>query len=213
MTLLQHTNNSKNLEMVDLLKKSNKFNDDEITKFLQSVGIRDPTQSIDTKSLYTSNFEDMVSKVLEIIEFAKHDILLCTRFANDLIINSVLKKSNMGISVKVLADNSLTESYVKNESDSILNKDKNSNERKNVIVNPYYPSKIERRYVNVPYSMLIVDSLHVGIELVDSYDDSKFKGVIFVTSKSLGIQLKQDFDSLWQKSSDMPPQVIVNNNR
>jgi hypothetical protein len=213
MTLLQHTNNSKNLEMVDLLKKSNKFNDDEITKFLQSVGIRNPTQSIDTKSLYTSNFEDMVSKVLEIIEFAKHDILLCTRFANDLIINSVLKKSTMGISVKVLADNSLTESYVKNESDSILNKDKNSNERKNVIVNPYYPSKIERRYVNVPYSMLIVDSLHVGIELVDSYDDSKFKGVIFVTSKSLGVQLKQDFDSLWQKSSDMPPQVIVNNNR
>lgn len=213
MTLLQHTNNSKNLEMVDLLKKSNKFNDEEITKFLQSVGIRDPIQSIDTKSLYTSNFEDMVSKVLEIIEFAKHDILLCTRFANDLIINSVLKKSNMGISVKVLADNSLTESYVKNESDSISNKDKNSNERKNVIVNPYYPSKIERRYVNVPYSMLIVDSSHVGIELVDSYDDSKFKGVIFVTSKSLGVQLKQDFDSLWQKSSDMPPQVIINNNR
>jgi len=119
----------------------------------------------------------------------------------------------MGISVKVLADNSLTESYVKNESDSISNKDKNSNERENVIVNPYYPSNIERRYVNVPYSMLIVDSLHVGIELVDSYDDSKFKGVIFVTSKSLGVQLKQDFDSLWQKSSDMPPQVIINNNR
>ncbi len=198
---------------MDLLKKSNKFDNDEISKFLQSVGIKDTIPRIEIKSSYTSNFEDMVSKVLEIIEFAKHDIILCTRFANDLIINSVLKKSNSGVFVKILADVSLAESYLKNESVAVSKSDKNSNERKNVITNPYYPSKIERRYVNVPYSMLIVDSLNVGLELVDSYDSSKFNGVVFVTSETMANQVKENFNLLWSKSSEKPPQIIAQDNR
>lgn len=212
MALLEHTKNSKNLEMVDVLKKSNKFNDDEISKFLTSVGMKETIPSIDTKSLYTNDFEEMVSKVLEMIEFAKHDIFLCTRFANELIINSILKKSNMGISVKVLADTSLAESYMENES-GVSKSDKNSNERINVVANPYYPSKLERRYVSVPYSMLIVDSSKVGVELVDSNDTKKFKGVVFVTNDTFANQIKQTFSSLWAKSSETPPQLITKNSR
>lgn len=213
VTLLQHIKNSKNLEMVDVLKKSNKFDNEEILKFLKSVGIQDTMPNIDTKSSYTSNFEDMVSKVLEMIEFAKHEIILCTRFANDLIINSILKKSTMGISVKILADNSLAESYLNDDTVGVSKSDKNSNERKNVVSNPYYPSKIERRYIDVPFSMLIVDSLNVGIELVNNYDGSKFKGVVFVTGETLASQMKQNFNSMWTKSSTTPPQIITRNNR
>lgn len=209
--ITNYIKNSKYLEMVDALKISSKFNDKDILEFISKI---DPQASVNLglssrKNITpTLSFEDMVKKVLEIIEFAQNEILLATRFQNELIINSVLKKANSGISVKVLADVNLVENYFEKESD-IGKSDKNKDERINVVSNPYYPSKIDRRYTQVPFCILVVDNKHVGLEIISAQDPKKFQLAIFTEDESLSSSMMSLFANLWHKSKPNPPKIAT----
>ncbi|MDE1840168.1 MAG: hypothetical protein KGH87_09650, partial [Thaumarchaeota archaeon] len=124
--LTNQIKNSKYLQMVDVLKADSKFNDSDIMEFISKVQpqISSDLQEFSKKdSIITSSYEDMVRKILEMIEFAQNEILLATRFQNELIINSILKKANSGINVKVLADTNLVENYF--EKEMVVKSDKN----------------------------------------------------------------------------------------
>jgi len=155
----------------------------------------------------TSSYEDMVRKILEMVEFAQNEILLVTRFQNELIINSILKKASSGVNVKVLADTNLVENYF--EKEMPVKSDKNKKERENVVSNPYYPSKIDRRYVQVPFCVIIVDNKYVGLEIIDLSESKKFKMAIFGEDSNLLSSMIPLFDGLWQKSNVNPPKVIT----
>src|SRR4029077_16539501 len=138
--LTNQIRNSKYLQMVDVLKADSKFNDRDIMEFIAKV---EPQISSDLEpsrktSTVVSSYEDMIRKILEMTEFAQNEILLVTRFQNELIINSILKKASSGVSVKILADINLVENYF--EKEISVKSDKNKKEREDVISNPYYPS-------------------------------------------------------------------------
>ena len=207
--LTNNIKNSKYLQMVDVLKADPKFNDKDIMEFMSKV---EPQVSSDLETsrksfTVTSSYEDMVRKILEMVEFAQNEILLVTRFQNELIINSILKKASSGINVKVLADTNLVENYF--EKEMPVKSDKNKKERENVVSNPYYPSRIDRRYVQVPFCVIIVDNKHVGLEIIDLSESKKFKMAIFGEDSNLSSSMIPLFDGLWQKSNVNHPKVIT----
>lgn len=209
--LTNHIKNSKYLEMVDVLKSNPKFNDSDIIEFISKV---DPQAKIELEesskkpSIVTSSFDEMVNKVLEIMEFAQKEIILISRFTNELIINTMIKKSNLGIDVKVLADVNLIQDFFL-KAGPIKVDDKNKKERITVVANPYYPTPIPRKYGSVPFCVLIVDKKHVGIEIVDGYNAKKFKMAIFLTDNHLANQFYNLFTTMWAKANENPPQIAT----
>ena len=209
--LTNNIKNSKYLQMVDVLKANPKFNDGDIMEFISKVEPQisaDLKDSLNRTSTVTWSWDEMVSKVLEIMEFAEKEIILISRFTNELIINTMIKKANSGVSVNVLSDTNLIRGFFE-KAGPIKTSDKNHKERVNVVSNPYYPTPMHRKYVDVPFCVLIVDNKHVGIEIVDGYNPNKFKMAIFATDSHLVSQLRGFFDSLWSKAKEDPPQLVT----
>ncbi|SHO47710.1 conserved hypothetical protein [Nitrosotalea sinensis] len=206
--LTNNIKNSKYLQMVDVLKSDPKFSDKDIMNFISKVEpqiSQDLSDGATKTSTVTTEYEDMVRKILEIIEFAQKEILLITRFQNDLIVNAILKKANTGVNVKVLADINLVENYFEA---GMIKSDKNKSEREKVVSNPYYPSRIDRRYVQVPFCAIITDSKHVGLEIADLTESKKFKMAIFADDANLAESISTTFSGLWHKSSKEHPKII-----
>lgn len=209
--LTNNIKNSKYLQMVDVLKADPKFSEKDIMEFMSKV---EPQVGLDLQetpskpSTITWSWEEMVSKVLEIMEFAEKEIVLVSRFTNELVINTLIKKANSGIPVKVLSDTNLIRGFFK-KAGPIKDSDKNHKERVNVVSNPYYPTPMKRKYVDVPFCVLIVDKKNVGIEFVDSYDTNKFKMAVFSLDMQLASQLQDYVDTLWSKAKEEPPQIIT----
>jgi len=208
--LTNNIKNSKYLQMVDVLKANPKFNDKDIMEFISKV---EPQISVDLQesskkiSTVTSSYEDMVRKILEMIEFAQNEILLVTRFQNELIINSILKKASSGVNVRTLADTGMVKEYFEKETE--IKSDKNKNERVKVVSNPFYPSKTDRRYVQVPFCLLVVDNKYVGLEIADITEPRKFKMAIFTEDQILSSSMIALFNNLWQKSDANPPRIVT----
>lgn len=208
--LLISVKDVKQFEMIDVLKTTSKFSADEIENFMSKVGLK-PMEFYDSRGPATITwvYDDMVSKVLELMEFATKEILLISRFTNELIINRMVKKANTGVSVKVLADTNLVETFIENTKGKIQIADKNKKERINVVVNPYYPSPVDRRYTKVPFCVLVVDNKQVGIEVVDGYEPMRFKMAMFSADVGLAAQMKEFFNNLWKSASKDPPQIVT----
>ncbi|WP_268541642.1 hypothetical protein [Candidatus Nitrosotenuis cloacae] len=207
VALAENIQNSKNLEIIDVLKKTPRFNDDDIASFLSKVGMQsDLLEASDGAADVTVSFDEMVRKVLSMIEFAQKEILLVTRFANEMIINALLKKANAGVTVRVLADVHLVESYYRGE-DKVHSDDANREERVSVVSNPYYPSKVMRNYVKIPFCAIIVDGKQVGLELVDLNEPQKLSATVFLSNMAVAAKIRGMFDQLWRKSSPNPPQT------
>ncbi|MFI5416377.1 MAG: hypothetical protein ACHQXJ_03400 [Nitrososphaerales archaeon] len=208
--LTNNIKNSKYLQMVDALKANPKFNEKDIMELISKV---EPQINIDLQeytkknSIITSSYEDMVRKILEMIEFSQNEILLVTRFQNELIINSILKKASSGVTVKILADTGMVKDYF--ESEAGITSDKNKTERVKVVSNPFYPSKADRRYTQAPFCLLVVDNKHVGLEIVDTTESKKFKMAIFTEDQALSLHMISLFNNLWQKSDENPPKIVT----
>ena len=86
----------------------------------------------------------MVSTIVERIEFCKSEILLASRFTNEVIINNILRKARAGVNVKVLAEKSLVEQFF-SEQNKYLIDDKNNVERNKSNRRPMVSSKCEQK--------------------------------------------------------------------
>ena len=209
--LLNNMKISKELEMIDLLKRTSKFKPEEISNFISKLnpelGVNENHGSSRNHFELMSTFDSMVRKILDMIDFAESEILLVSRFPDERIINAILKKTSMGISTKVISDINMVAGYFESEKDKVTINDKNKNERVNVVANPFYPSKIERRYLKVPYCMLMIDGKQVGLEIIDNYEPEKFKMALFGMDAKFSTQLKDEFDKMWVSASVTPPQI------
>lgn len=211
LELVGNIKSLKHFEMIDVLKQSSNFKLEDISEFLSKISpnsnLHSPNLESKNNSIVTKSYDDMVSKVLQIVEFAQKEIVLMGRFRNDHIINMLLKKANMGVSVKVLADTNTVKTFFENETD-VLREDKNKKERITTVSNPFYPSKVDRRYVETPFSLLLVDGKIVGMEVVDTYNPQNFMMAIFMEDSSLCSSMRNTFDNLWKKASTNPPQIV-----
>ena len=210
LSLVEELKNIKQMKMVDTLKHTKQFSKDEIANFVRRVTgnkISIPTDSnaSSIKIEFVWTYQDMVSAMVERIEFCKNEILLASRYLNEIIINSILRKANSsGIDVKVLTDSNLVKQYFEAEGKTLKlrDNDKNTSERMNVVSNPWYPGKVSRRIASIPFSMIILDDNEVAIEIVNWNDPKDFYGVIFIKGDEKTLKIMHDlYYEIWTNTS------------
>lgn len=209
LSLVENLKNTKQMKMIDTLKHTNEFSEDEIANFMSKITsgnniLERSASSIRVESVWT--YQDMVSAIVERVEFCNKEILLASRYLNEIIINSILRKANSSrIDVKVLTDSNLVKAYF--EAEDVTSKlkfdnNKNAAERVNVVSNPWYPGRVDRKIAKIPFSMIILDSKEVGIEIVNWNDPNDFYGVIFVKSDQATLKVMRDlYYKIWDNAS------------
>ena len=88
--------NINDFRMIDALKSSKEFSDEDIKGFVGKL----LSENISSMQYSDNNihveiiwkYEDMVSAIIQRIELCKHEILLASKYTNELIINSMSHK-------------------------------------------------------------------------------------------------------------------------
>jgi hypothetical protein len=209
LTMMEHLKNIKQMKMVDTLKHTNQFSEEEIANFVSKIAgynnyIDASPSPIKVESIWT--YQDMVSAIVERVEFCNKEVLLASRYLNEIIINSILRKANSSrINVKVLTDSTLVKQYFAVEDLALKltrDNDKNATERMNVVSNPWYPGRVHRRISKIPFSMIILDNKEVGLEIVNWNDPRNFYCVMFVKGDQATLKAMQDlYYKMWDNAS------------
>jgi predicted transcriptional regulator len=209
LSLMENLKNTKQMKMIDTLKHTNQFSEDEIANFMSKITsgnniLERSASSIKVESVWT--YQDMVSAIVERVELCNKEILLASRYLNEIIVNSMLRKANSSrLDVKVLTDSNLVKRYF--EAEDLTTKlkfdnNKNAAERVNVVSNPWYPGRVDRKIAKIPFSMIILDRKEVGIEIVNWNDPKDFYGVIFVKGDQATSRVMQDlYYKIWDNAS------------
>jgi hypothetical protein len=203
--------NTKQMKMIDTLKHTKDFSEDEIVGFISkitgtnnSIASSSLSNAASTKIDTVWTYESMVSAIVERIEFCKSEILLASRSFNEIIINSILRKANAGVEVKVLSDSNLVKQYFDLEGSKTSltrSNDKNSSERANVVANPWYPGKVQRKIAKIPFSMIVLDGMEVGIEIVNWNEPQKFYGVVFLKEERSSKIMLDFYLRMWENAA------------
>jgi len=214
--LIEQLRNQKQMAMIDTLKHSDQFSENDIETFIDKIigGINNHSLGdAPSKIEIVLTYEDMVTAIVERTEFSKNEILLASRYFNEIIINSMLRKAKSGINVKVIAEKGLVKQFFEqqNNEQTRLN-DKNTVERSKVVGNPWYPGNVTRRVANVPFSMTLFDKSEVAIELINAYEPKSFHGAIFIRDKKTSKRMLDYYQKLWDSGSNDYDNDDDNNN-
>src|SRR5690242_4370213 len=196
--------NMQQMKMIDTLKRSKEFSEDDITNFVNKIiGVSSSvTGNVSSRIEIAWTYQDMVSAIIERVQLCKNEILLASRSFNEIIINNILRKANSGINVKVISDSSLIEQYIKAEGGGLSLNDKNSSERIKVVSNPWYPGKVKRRVARIPFSIIVLDGKEVGVEVVDWNEPKKFYGVIFIREEKTSKTMLNFYNKMWDAATE-----------
>jgi sugar-specific transcriptional regulator TrmB len=213
--LVQLSKHQRELKIIDVLKKTGQYSDDEIRKFIEQI-TKDNNNNLIPKSAATANNtiiinspEELVKTIRDRIELANKEILIATRITFDEGIAALINSIKLGVKVRILVDERLISEYHKVYYSSIQKSDslpvinaKHSEERMKVVENPWYHSgvEIERRVGQIPFGLIIFDRNEVGIELVDSYNPHKFTAGILVKDSQIGDAALKLYEELWYNS-------------
>lgn len=212
--LVQLSKHQRELKIIDDLKKTGQYSDDEIKKFIDLI-TKDNNNNLIPKSAAAANntiinsHEEMVKTIRDRIELANNEILIATRITFDEGIAALINSIKLGVKVRIVVDERLISEYHKVYYSSIQKSDslpvinaKHSEERMKVVENPWYHSgvEIERRVGQIPFGLIIFDRNEVGIELVDSYNPDKFTAGILVKDSQIGEEMLKLYEELWYNS-------------
>jgi sugar-specific transcriptional regulator TrmB len=212
--LVQLSKHQRELKIIDVLKKTGQYSDDEIRKFIEHI-TKDDNNNLVPKSAAANNItinspEELVKTIRDRIELANKEILIATRISFDEGIAALINSIKLGVKVRILVDERLISEYhrvyysniQKSDSLPVINANKHTQERMKVVENPWYHSgvEIERRVGQIPFGLIIFDRNEVGIELVDSYNPDKFTAGILVKDSQIGEAMLKLYEELWYNS-------------
>ena len=199
MGLMDQLRNQKQMMMIDTLKHSDQFSESDIESFVDKIiGVTNNlSEDARSKIEIVLTYEDMVSAIVERTEFSKNEILLASRYFNEIIINNILRKAKSGINVKVIAEKALVDQFFEQNNKHLQVNDKNAVERTNVVANPWYPGNISRRLADVPFSMTLFDRSEVAIELINANEPKSFHGAIFIRDEKTCRRMLEYYQKLW----------------
>ena len=203
--LIEQIRKQKQMVMVDTLKHSDQFSENDIETFVDKIiGETNNLSEENARSKIeiVLTYEDLVYAIVERTEYSKSEILLASRYFNEIIINSILRKAKSGINVKVIADNSLVDQFFKQQDNKHMQlNDKNAVERAKVVGNPWYPGNVTRRLANVPFSVTLFDSSEVAIELINANEPKTFHGAIFIRDEKTCKRMLDYYQKMWDSGS------------
>lgn len=211
--IAQLSKHEKEFKIINVLKSSGQFSDDEIRKFVDQITKDDNASSVPGGVHVFPNIlisqENITKTLCQRIEKANNEILIATRISMDEVIASLIESIKLGVKVRVLVDERLIAEYRRfyypetEKSDSPSHVDRYAQERIKVVENPWYQSgvKIERRVGKVPFGLIILDRKEVGIELVDSYNPDKFStGILLKDSRQVVDAMLKQYEEMWCNS-------------
>jgi hypothetical protein len=74
---------------------------------------------------------------------------------------------------------------------------------KNTIANPYYPNThIHRRILDIPFTMIILDRIEVGLELLNSNNPKESFSGVWIKNQVFATAMKSFYQTLWDKASE-----------
>jgi len=204
LELLGHVRNAKQMEMVDTLKRTKQFSEDDIANFVGKVAGTSLVSSTLPRIKVTWSYEDMISTVIDGIQLCKNEIFLASRFANDVIVNNISQKASAGLHIKVISDFDMVLSRLVSVKEKLEALNKNAIERLNVLGNVWYPmpENIGRKFMHIPYCAIVLDGKEAGIEIIDKNEPDKFKGAIFIKDEIFAAQIRKIFNSWWESAED-----------
>ena len=212
--LVQLSKHQRELKIIDVLKKTGQYSDDEIRKFIEQI-TKDNNNLIPKSAAAANNTiiinsqEDMVKTIRDRIELANKEILIATRISFDEGIAALINSIKLGVKVRILVDERLISEYHRVYSSNIQKSDslpvinaKHSEERMKVVENHWYHIgvEIERRVGQIPFGLIIFDRNEVGIELVDSHNPDKFTAGMLVKDSQIGDAMLKLYEELWYNS-------------
>jgi predicted transcriptional regulator len=202
--LIEEMKNKQQMMMIDTLKNSKEFSEEDITNFVDRITHSRSGMNAEAppKIEIAWTYQDMVSAIVERVQLCKNEILLASRSFNEIIINNILRKANSGIDVKVISDSSLVKQYIEAEDRGLSLNDKNSSERIKVVSNPWYPGKVKRRVARIPFSIIVLDGKEVGVEVVDWNEPKKFYGVIFIKEEKTSKTMLNFYNKMWDAATE-----------
>ena len=206
--LVQLSQHQKELKIIDLLKKTGQYSDDEIRKFIEQITKENNLIARSPDANIINSHEEMVKTIRERIELANNEILIATRISFDEAIAALIHSIKLGVKVRILVDERLIAEYRRvyysniQKSDSMSLTAKNSEERMKVVENPWYHSgvEMERRVGQIPFSLIIFDRNEVGIELVDSYNPDNFTSGILIRDSQICDAMLKLYEEMWHNS-------------
>lgn len=212
LSLFERIKDTKQLEMIEILKHAGRFSDYDIDNFVAKIMnaasssvSRNGTISPPKIEIFWS-YEASASKIARCVDLARSTIVFATRFYNETLINTILLKAKSRVDVRILADVGMVTHYLEMEKKGLQMLDKNAAERMNVVKDPWYPSSVNRRVTTVPFSMMLIDGKEAGVELVDSSSPQKFTGALYTNDEGICKQLMDFYDKLWLQASDNVPE-------
>jgi len=188
--LFEHVKNSKKLLMIDVLKSSGKFDIDEIYKLLQ-------IKTEEEKARIYMDYNKLIDDLAETMSNAKSYVYYATRHFNEVIISKAIELHRRGVNIRVLADKALVDKYLSEYVGVQLKSNGHELERLKMFTDPFYPDKFDRRIIEVPFSFVVIDDKYVGLELVNSYNPSKFYAGVYVEDENVARQVKELFNVLY----------------
>jgi predicted transcriptional regulator len=209
--LVEELKNTKQLRIIDTLTHAGQFSEDDIARFVSQIS-GSPSDFFITDTMSSSssspakievawNYQDMLSAIVQRVESCKSEILLATRSFNEVIINSILRKANSGIDVKVLADSSLVKQYAEVADNNLIKLNRNSSESLDTITGPWHFKKIQRRLTTIPCSMIVFDGAEVGIEIVNGNEPTQFYSTIFIKDERTSKTMVDFYHKMWDDAA------------
>lgn len=220
--LTELSKNKEKFKMFDTLKQANKFSDIDIQNFFEriiDIDVQNNNYEVNSlpfrPEIYWS-CEKLILSMIEKVKDCKSELLLATRQYSEKVVNELILKSKVGINVKVLADTKLVQEYYKsqtnyyesnkNNEDNNIEND-NGSERLKVITDPWYPNNegIERKVIDIPFGLLVIDNKEVGIEIINRNNGLNFFAAIFIRDEKIALDVKEFYMKLWNSASDDIP--------
>jgi sugar-specific transcriptional regulator TrmB len=109
--LVQLSKHQRELKIIDLLKNTGQFSDDEIRKFIEQITKDNNLFPVSAAANMINSQEDMVKTIRERIELANNEISIATRFSFDEVIASLIESIKLGVKVRILVDERLIAEY------------------------------------------------------------------------------------------------------
>jgi predicted transcriptional regulator len=199
--VFEQVRNAKKLIMADILKDSGRFDMDEIYRLLQ-IKVENGNARLIT------DYDMLIDVLQERMKDVKNQAWYATRYFNEYIVSKAIELHRRGVDVRILVDRALVEKYISEYMGmSKHGTSKYELERFKMFTDPFYPDKLERKIVDVPFSFIILDGRYVGIELVNVNNPNKFYAGIYIENEYIASQMKSLFETLYTSAN------IVSKNR
>jgi len=210
--LNEYKNNVEKIKKIDALKHGNKYLENDILKFIESVINNDIKNDDDNSSFYSEiiwSYDKLILSLIEKVKNCKKEILIATRLYSEVVINEIILKSKVGVNVKILSDTKLVQGYFKSQAQNYeslnsneineLDSNDKTNERLEILKNPWYPNEegIQRKILDIPFSLSVIDEEELGLELINRDDTQNFFAGVFIRDRKLASNVKDFYMKIW----------------